>query len=139
MSGIKTLIKLAKSDLEERRKRLGMLLHKQETLEMAIRMIEEENEREISLAGNDLSYAAFLNCFIKLQAIKRQAAEKALQENANMISSVEEEIYQAFTELKKLEIAKTNRDKREMEKTARAEEAFLDDVALRGFVRNTEN
>lgn len=136
MKSLDTLIKLAKRQLDAKKKLLGELLRKKEIMEMAVKTIDDEVAAETALADNNINLASHLAGYRKKQQIKRDAAIASILETEMFIKNTEEEIYTAFTELKKLEIAKASRLRKQTHEANRRDNISLDETGINAYTRN---
>ncbi|HYE50779.1 MAG TPA: flagellar FliJ family protein [Azospirillaceae bacterium] len=136
MKGLKTLIRLHKSEVDERRRRLTELQSMAEGLEEERRRFEEqvlEEQRVASLSlETSLTYAAFARQVID----RREQYAAAKREVERRIALAEAAVTEAFQELKRFELAEEDRVRREQARLKHAEALMLDEVASQRFQRN---
>jgi flagellar export protein FliJ len=129
-----SLIRLHEWHVEERRRELGELLRRVAELEAWARGLEEELKREQRSAVADPVEAGFLYGNYALAVIRRreELAEATNQAEA-AVAALREALREAHRELKKYEIAKTDRDRRVLEEFERKEQMILDELGIQGF------
>jgi len=136
VKGLKTLIRLHKSEVDERRRRLTELQSMAEGLEEERRRFEEqvlEEQRVASLSlETSLTYAAFARQVID----RREQYAAAKREVERRIALAEAAVTEAFQELKRFELAEEDRVRREQARLKHAEALMLDEVASQRFQRN---
>lgn len=129
--GLKTLIRLSKFNVDEKRRVLTQLQAREEHVIEEIRKGEEQLRREQQLAAEDstgvgFAYGAYHQAWMK----KRDLMHQALAAVRAEIEKAREELAEAFRELKTYEVTQANREKREREEADRKEQIFLDEVGL---------
>lgn len=136
---IKTLIRLSKLTLDEKRKIVV-------TIETEIARVEKEKatllarlEAEKQHAQNVSEGGLTLGAFIKATFKKRDQLDHQLSELAKVLEAAQDELRLAFEELKRFEIAKEQRDKLQARKEARRLTKQLDEVGATRTRRASEN
>ena len=129
--GLKTLIRLSKFNVDEKRRVLTQLQAREEHVIEEIRKGEEQLRHEQQLAAEDsigvgFAYGAYHQAWMK----KRDLMHQALAAVRAEIEKAREELAEAFRELKTYEVTQANREKREREEADRKEQIFLDEVGL---------
>lgn len=129
--GLKTLIRLSKFNVDEKRRVLTQLQAREEHVIEEIRKGEEQLKHEQQLAAEDstgvgFAYGAYHQAWMK----KRDLMHQALAAVRAEIEKAREELAEAFRELKTYEVTQANREKREREEADRKEQIFLDEVGL---------
>lgn len=138
MSGLKTVIRLNKWQLDEKRRALTELHNLREQLLEQIRRLEAEIEREREVARNDVVAARTFAGYLKAARERRSRLDQSVAEVDRRIAEAEEEVAEAYRELKKFELAEEERVRRENLKLRRKEDALLDETAGIGFRRRKE-
>ena len=128
MKSLDTLIRLQKWQLDEKRRQLGDLRRMHADLAAAIARMDEDIANEAVLARKDPSLGASFGVFAQAAAGRKQKLVVSLRELEGQIAIAEQEISEAFTELKKIELTKENREARIRQATARRTQAGLDEV-----------
>lgn len=127
---LKTLIRLHKWQLDEKRKELGQHLRFEAALikrkELLARRYAEEDAVAKENPAAALTFGLFVDWYIKEQ----RQADAALVETRAKIIQVRDEIYEAFRTLKTYEITQDNRDKREKAELERKMSQVLDEIGL---------
>ncbi len=127
--GLKTLIRLSKFNVDEKRRTLTALQAREDHIVDEIRQGEEQLKQEQLLAAGDSTgvgfvYGAFQQAWMKRRDLMHQALAAMRRE----IEAAREDLAEAFRELKTYEITQANREKREREEADRKEQIFLDEV-----------
>lgn len=136
---IKTLIRLSKLTLDEKRKIVV-------TIETEIARVEKEKaallarlEAEKQQAQNVSEGGLTLGAFIKATFKKRDQFDHQIAELNKVLEAAQDELRLAFEELKRFEIAKEQRDKREAREEARRLTKQLDEVGATRTRRASES
>lgn len=133
-----TLIKLHRRKLDELRRHMSELEgQKQQLLGVSARMQEELRE-EIEKAGLQPEMGHFFGGFAKRIQQRQEDIAAEVKSLDGQMDTLSEEIAQAYTDVKKYEIAQDNALKREKEKQSRKETILLDEMAGQQYRRQTE-
>ena len=135
MKTLDTLIRLHKRTLDGLRREMVELETQKSQLQQAIINLQKELDTEVALAGKQPEMANFFGEFAK--RIKARQ-ESLLQEIRNLdvkIAKLNNEIFEAFAELKKYEIARANAKLRAQEKEKHKETLMLDEIAAQQYQR----
>lgn len=129
--GLKTLIRLSKFTVDEKRRVLTALQAREDQIIQDIAQGEEQLKREQHLAAEDATgigfiYGAFQDAWMQ----RRERMHQSLRAVRGEIEIARDELAEAFRELKTYEITQANREKREREEADRKEQIFLDEVGL---------
>lgn len=138
MSSLKTVIRLHKWQLDEKRRALAELQSLHERLCIELVRLREMVRQEQETARNDPSVAFGYAAFAQAARERDQRLQQSIAQVERQIEAATEEMSEAFQELKRFELAEEERMKREREKIRRKEEALLDETALVGFRRRQE-
>ena len=131
---LKNLIRLHEWQVDEKRRKVGTLLSLVADLELQARRLEEELVAEQAAASADPAEAGFFyGTYAETVIERRQRIAYSIAKAEEEIAAAQEELREAYRDLKKYEIAQENRIKRETYEQARKEQAFLDDIGLQSF------
>lgn len=134
-SSLKSLIKLHKHELDEKRRVLALLYDQQDMLKQEQLFIEMafEKEKEAVANSSEISYT-FVNY---AEEIKRRLHENAgkQEELQVIVDMAKDDMMITFSELKKYEMTQAAREQREEEEIKNKENKELDDIAIEGFRR----
>ncbi len=130
------LIRLHEWQVEERRRKLGDLLRFLQDLEDRAQRLEEEiiHEQNIAQSSPEEAGRAY-GPYAEAAIDRRQRLAQSITLTQDETSAAREELNQAYRELRKFELAQTNRDKREAQEELRREQAVLDEVGMQGHIR----
>ena len=129
-----TLVRLHEWRVDEARRKLGDILRLIGEFEDRAAALEIELKEEQRVAAGAPEQAGFLYGAYATGVIERReglAADIARTEEDAAV--VQEEVREAYRELKKYEITRDNRQRREAEEMARLDQTELDEVALQTF------
>jgi flagellar export protein FliJ len=132
---LKTVIRLHKLQLDEKRRVLAELQNLGDRLRAEIERLKEEVLREQAMAQQDITLAMSYVAFAQAARERGQKLTQSLGQVDVQIAIATEQMAEAFQELKRFELAEEERLKREREKQKRKEADMLDETALVGFRR----
>ena len=135
MKGLKSLIRLHKFRLDERRRGLQELETLRLRLDAALVRLEAEvrAEKRTVETAPEMAFA-----FADYAASARDRRDKlvdSIDETKQQIEQAREAVNEAFQELKKYEITQANRERMAARRAARLEQAELDEVGLNVYRR----
>lgn len=136
---LKTLIRLNRFDVDEKRRSLQALLDHEAEIQQAIRNLEEELAAEQKVAADaevQQAIGAVYGGYAVANKERKEAQLEKLAELYPQIESARAALAEAFANLKKYEIARQNRQDEEAAEEARKEGLELDELGLAGHRRN---
>ncbi|HTH17275.1 MAG TPA: flagellar export protein FliJ [Magnetospirillum sp.] len=134
--GLKTLIRLSKFNVDEKRRTLTALQAREDQILDAIRRAEALLVHEQQAAAADPGGVGFaFPAFFKAWTAQREQLQQSLSAVRGEIEVARDELAEAFREQKTYEVTKEQRDKREREELDRKEQAFLDEVGQNTHLR----
>jgi len=133
MKGLTTLIKLHKRTLDELRRKMSTLENEKDQLQQASLNLRKELENEMQVAKKQAEMSGFFGGFAKrIQKRQEEIAEETRELDKKM-AKLNDEIIEAFAELKKIEIALENAKRRAAEEERRKETVLMDEIAGQQF------
>ena len=133
---LKTLIRLAKWSVDERRKALGVLLDREAQIEQALQDHQQALANERNVASADAVGAGrMFGAYFKGWENKRDHFLGLLAEVRTHIEAAREELADAYRALKSTEEVQKQRDAEEALEADRKERAELDEIGLTQFIR----
>lgn len=138
MKTLNTLIRLHKRTLDELRRNMVALENQKTQLQQTIKSLQNELEKEVALAGKQVEMANFFGEFAKRIRGRQDVIHQEIRGIDGKIEALNKEIFEAFTELKKYEIASENLKLRMLEEEKRKETLMLDEIAAQQFQRKPE-
>ncbi|CAO3379505.1 flagellar FliJ family protein [Azospirillum argentinense] len=138
MSSLKTIIRLQKWKLDEKRRALADLQNLADRLQAEIERLKEEIAVERDTARGNVEYAFTYSNYIQAAMERGKRLTQSMGQVEAQIAVATDEMAEAFQELKRYELAEEERLKREKEKLKRKEANMLDETALVGFRRRQQ-
>lgn len=139
MSSLKTIIRLHKWQLDEKRRALAELQNLADRLKAELERLREEvaSEQETARANPDFAfnYANYAQAALE----RGRRLTQSLGQVDVQIAVATDQMAEAFQELKRYELAEEERLKREKEKQKRKDANMLDETALVGFRRRQQD
>jgi flagellar protein FliJ len=128
---LKTLIRLSKWNVDEKRRVLVALQGREDEIMAAIqeaeaRLIHEQQVASQDAMGVGFAYGNFANAWLA----RREQLMNMLEEVRKEIARARDDLSEAFNELKTYEITQRERERRAQEEMDKKEQAFLDEVGL---------
>jgi flagellar biosynthesis chaperone FliJ len=129
--GLKTLIRLAKWNVDEKQRVLVALQGREDEILEAIRQAEESLIREQQVAAEDsvgvgFVYASFANAWLA----RREQLFQMLEQVRREIIVARDALADAFNQLKTYEITQRERERRAQAERDKKEQTFLDEIGL---------
>lgn len=139
MADLEGLIRVRKYTTEQKQKFLSELYRHAEDLERQKKnMLEQLDEEKRLLAEMPADMQRFFGAYANGVHERIEEIEESRSKLETRIQAAQEDLRQAFSELKKIEIIQEQRKAEEAEVLLKKENDLLDDVALDIFRRNTE-
>lgn len=138
MKTLNTLIRLHKRELDELRRSIVALENQKTQLQQAIIVLQQELEKEVALAGLQPEMANFFGEFAKRIKNRQEIMRNEIHNIDAKIIKLNDDIFLAFTELKKFEIAKENAKQRQVAEVNRKETIMLDEIASQQYHRKKQ-
>lgn len=139
MADLDPLIRIRKYAIDQKQKFLSELYRQAEELENQKKTMErqlEEEKEKIKDMGIELQ--SYFMPYAKVVRERIEDVEDAMQKLDKRIEMAQEDMRLAFAELKKIEIIQERREEEEVKKIEQKETAMLDEIAIEGFRRNSE-
>ena len=129
MKGLATLIKLHKRTLDELRRKIVSLENQKSQLQQASANLQEELEHEMRQAKKQAELSGFFGGFATRIQKRQEEIAKEIRSLDQQMAKLNNEIVEAFAELKKFEIAQENAKRRADEEDRRKETITMDEIA----------
>ncbi len=133
-----TLIKLHRRKLDELRRAMVALEDEKAQFQLASSKLQEELEDEMRKASEQPEMGHFFGGFASRIQQRQEEITAQIRSLDQKIAQLNEGIAEAFTDVKKYEIAQENVKKREREEQQRRETIMLDEVAAQQHHRRSE-
>ncbi|WP_448206593.1 flagellar FliJ family protein [Azospirillum sp. sgz302134] len=138
MSSLKTIIRLQKWKLDEKRRALAELQSLADRLKAEMDRLKEEIAAEQEAARSNPEQSYTFSNYIRAAMERGKRLTQSMGQVEAQIMVATDEMAEAFQELKRYELAEEERLKREKEKLKRKEANMLDETALVGFRRRQQ-
>lgn len=140
MARLDPLVRLRRHAVDEKQKLLAELYRQVERFEIRRRQFEEEiiKEREALEKEKTPEMLAYFGRYS--QTVKRDIAriDLELKKLAVRVAAAQDEVREAFANLKRIEIVQKSRQEAEKKEQNAKEVNELDDIAIEGFRRGSE-
>lgn len=140
MADLDPLIRIRKHALEQKQKFLADLYRQAAELEQQkknlVDTLAEERKKVDEMGVQALGYFGHYSEAVRGRV---EDIDDALRKLNNRIEVAREDMREAFTEMKKIEITQARRDAEEERLLKKKEDAMLDEVALEGFRRKGDD
>lgn len=140
MANLKSLIKLRRHNVDEKQKALAQLYREIETIENSKNVLIERlrSEREVLDKSGTLEMYAYFGRFSQniQRMLERLNLEK--QKLETRISIAQDDVREAFANMKRIEIVQREREKAEKKKQDDKETREMDEIGLDGFRRRED-
>jgi len=127
-SELVTLIRLAKLQLDEKRKVLAAIIAEEDRVKAQRAALLNKLEEEKKNTAKDFEAELSRGNFIKATFKKRDQLDAQLKQLEQVIAAAQDEVAKAFEEVKRYEIAEEARRRREAKEQQRRETKALDEV-----------
>lgn len=135
MADLKPLIRFRKHLVDEKQKMLSQLYRDAEKIEQSKQTILDQMEKESTLANEMGSTEAhqYLGRYLEGARKKIKALEISLKKMEVRIAAAQEDIRNAFAEMKKVQIIQTRREDEEERAEEKKESDTLDEMGIERF------
>lgn len=136
VKGLKTLIRLARFNVDEKRRALTALQAREEEILDAIARAAERLKAEQKIAAKDSTGVGFLyGAYHQAWMDQRDRHHQTLTAVREQIEIARDELAEAFREQKTYEVTQANRDRQAQIEADHKEQAVLDELGLTIFRR----
>ncbi len=136
-NSLQTLTRIKKFDIDEQRKILVEYQIVEDKLLNALKVLNEEFEREKLFSAQNPGVGSF-GMYVKKYMRQREELETALADIRAKIEQVQEIIADMFKEQKTFEIVDNNRQKRKMKEDADKEQKMLDEIGTNNYIKHNK-
>lgn len=127
--GLKTLIRLSKFNVDEKRRLLTALQAREDQILDDIERSKQQLKDEQRVAAEDSTGVGFIyGAYHRAWMAVRDDQDRALLAVRQQIEGARAELAEAYREQKTYEVSQAAREKREQEEADRKEQIFLDEV-----------
>ncbi len=137
--GLKTLIRLSRWQVDERRRILVALQAREDEIKAVLDGHYRQLPAEQAIAAQDSTGSGFFyGAFADAWLDRRDQLLAMLGELAGQIEQARDELAEAFRQQKTYELTQTARERREREEADRKEQAALDETGLNIYRRRND-
>lgn len=136
MSALAQLVRLHGWTLDERRRKVADLEQLAERLKADLARLEGELAREEKTASGSLELQAAFNAYAAIARKRRDKISASIDDVNAEIARAQDEVSEAFRELKRYEQALANRQTREAGRQLRREQTASDELGIELYRRN---
>lgn len=129
MSQYDQLVRLRDWQLDEKRRALSEVQAEVDALIRKREALEEEVESEKQIASTSIEASMSYNAFANSVILRRERIAEEIAERQEAVDEANQEMLEAFQELRKAEIVRDEFDAKERLKEARREQIELDEIA----------
>ena len=135
MKSLTTLLRLKQREMDVLKRQQAMLENQKAEVEGRIQRLADQLQEEMQSAAAMPEMAHFFGDFSA--TIKKRQAQMRVQVSKidTELERVAVQILERFSELKKYELALSNWKKRKAEEANRRAQAYMDEIAIRGYIR----
>ncbi len=127
--GLKTLIRLNKFNVDEKRRVLTALQAREDQILADMEAAKDRLHHEQTVAAGDSTGAGFYyGSYASAYLRRREQMAAQLAAVRQQIVAARDDLAEAYRELKTFEISQANRDTREQEERDRTEQAVMDEI-----------
>lgn len=131
---LKTLIRVRDGQVDEKRRVAGDLLRHLDDLKIQARAFDREVMAEQEIARSSpgeagMAYAGYARRVLD----RRTQLNRAIADAETALSAARDDVTKAYRDLKTVEIAQENRERREAAEAERRQTIAQDEIALQGF------
>lgn len=136
MTALNSLVRVHDWVLNEKRQKLSQLDEMADKLRNDLVLVEQDMERERTIASNSLEGTVAFPSFIAAALERRRRLRESIGNLEITIEAAREEVHEAFQEVKKYELARDNDTQREDDKRSRRDQADMDELGIGLYRRN---
>jgi len=135
MKSIHTLLRVKQREMDALKRQQGILENQREEVHNIITGLANQLVSELKAAQTMPDMAPFFGDYSATIKKRQELMHGHLRRVEAELNKLTDQIRERFSEIKKFELVLANWEKRRNEKIARAEQAEMDEVAIRGYVR----
>jgi flagellar export protein FliJ len=135
MKGLPTLIRVRTWELEEKRRKVADLQGLEAQLAEAIARLDDEVQLENQVVSSDTNASFTYGSYISAAIERRRTLDASVEDVRRQIEAAQEDVTIAYQELKKFEVAQSNRKRRARDEAGRREQVVLDEIGLETYRR----
>jgi len=134
---LRNLIRLHRWQVDERRRELGELIAREQSLRERLVELETELAAEQKVAGDSPTARLTLGAYFLRYRERREELFRAIAAAAKEVAAARDRLADAYRQLKTFEVTQTNRDRLKLAEINRKEQIGLDEMGLEIFSRRS--
>ncbi|MEQ8248005.1 MAG: flagellar export protein FliJ [Alphaproteobacteria bacterium] len=138
MSALPTLIRVAKWNMEEKRRTLVALETMMSNFNARLRALEKELEREQSAARHNDEALVFYGNYARGVIDRRDTILRSIGELQGQLDAAHQDVTEAFQEVRRYEIVLERQQEREAAEQLRRDQNTLDETSMELYRRHTK-
>jgi len=135
MKSMKTLLRVKQREIDALKRAQGMMEQHRETMHQALDTLQMTLVKELKTAEAMPDMAQFFGDFSAHIRKRQDDIHVQLRKLEMELDKLAAQIRERFSEMKKYELALAAHEKREKEKASKREQAAMDDMGIRGYIR----
>jgi len=139
MSGLPSLIKMHGLTLDEKRRELAEIERMRAAIVEKRDRLDAEMASERARADAHPETQADFGAYVRAALKRREALNRQIADIEKASEAANEEVAEAYRELKKFELVKQRRDAEALLEANRREQADLDEIGLNNFLRKGQS
>lgn len=136
MPALHSLARVYNWVLNEKRQRLAGLEDLAGKMRSDLATLEKQIEDEQRVAAGSMEGAIAFPAFVEAALERRKRLSKSIANLERAIKAARDEVHEAFQEAKKFELARDNNERRELDRSARRDQAELDELGVTKYERS---
>lgn len=135
MNSLHSVIRVHRWQLDEKRRAMSDLESLAERLSLELRRLDEEVERERAVVGQGSGSTADYTNYLKAVQLRREHLIESREQVERQIAAASKDIAESYRDLKKYEIAQSDRERNAQLRRRRRETVMFDEIAVTGHNR----
>lgn len=136
MPALHSLARVHNWILNEKRQRLAGLEELAGKMRSDLATLEKQIEDEQRVAAGSMEGAIAFPAFVEAALERRKRLSKSIANLERAIEAARDEVHEAFQEAKKFELARDNNERRARDRSARRDQAELDELGVTKYERS---
>ena len=130
MNSLHSVIRVHRWQLDEKRRALADLESLAERLSLELRRLDEDVERERAAVGRGSGSTADFANYLKAVQLRREHLIESREQVERQIAAASKDIAESYRDLKKYEIAQSDRERNAQLRRRRRETVMFDEIAV---------
>lgn len=130
LNNIRTLIKIANTELDEKRKELSSLLGRRDELFRQVEAIDSQVQSEIENADKNKDSKSFLQNYIYISRERQKELRSQAENMLPEINKLTDQVREKFTEMKKFETVLENKLEEIEYERLKKDQQELDEISI---------